>query len=213
LLAVIPAVARALPRPGVWMDVLKQALAFPMYAAAAWLVWVASLQAGPGGVLACVAGLVLIGFAAWSLRFGARLGRGLAILATITALALLPQLREAPASQATEGSERYTPQHLAELRAAGRPVFVNMTAAWCVTCLINERVALSPAPVQDAFAAAGVAYLKGDWTRQDPDISRFLAEQGRDGVPLYVFFPAGGGPAVVLPQLLTPSIVLGALHG
>ncbi len=213
LLTVIPAVARLLPRPGAWMDVLKQALAFPMYAAAAWLVWVASLQSGPEGVLACAAGLVLVGFAAWALRFGPRVGRGLAITATIAALALLPLVQQAQPPSATATTERYTPQHLADLRAAGRPVFVNMTAAWCVTCLVNERIALSPSPVRDAFAAAGVVYLKGDWTRQDPEITRFLREQGRDGVPLYVFFPSGGRAPVILPQILTQSAVLDALRG
>jgi thiol:disulfide interchange protein DsbD len=94
------------------------------------------------------------------------------------------------------------------LRAEGKPVFVNMTAAWCVTCLVNERVAIRSDTVQQAFAAHGVAYLKGDWTRQDPAITAFLRQNGRDGVPLYVFFPGGGGQPETLPQILTGTDIL-----
>jgi thiol:disulfide interchange protein len=211
LVAMIPAVTRALPRPGAWMVVLKQALAFPMYAATAWLVWVASVQSGEAGVLSAVAGLVLVGFAAWVQRFGRRFGRGLAGLALLVLLTLLPDLRSG--NDTPEIADRYTPQRLAELRAEGRPVFVNMTAAWCVTCLVNERVALHPQSVQAAFALGNVAYLKGDWTRQDPEITRFLHDKGRDGVPLYVFYPAHGGAPIVLPQVLTPAALLQALSG
>ena len=109
------------------------------------------------------------------------------------------------------GTEPFTAARLAALRAEGRPVFVNMTAAWCVTCLINERVALSPAPVRQAFAERGIAYLKGDWTRQDPEITAFLRQHARDGVPLYVFYPAGAAEGRVLPQILTESAVLSEL--
>jgi thiol:disulfide interchange protein DsbD len=87
-----------------------------------------------------------------------------------------------------------------------------MTAAWCVTCLVNERVAISTTAVRQAFAASDVAYLKGDWTRQDPAITAFLQQNGRDGVPLYVFYPAGGGQAQVLPQILTENAVLSLLR-
>lgn len=217
VLALLPGAARLLPRPGAWMDVLRGVLAFPMYAAAAWLVWVISQQAGPDGVLAALGGLVLVGFAAWSYGLaqasgGRWLGRGAALAAVALAAALLPALGAAPAAQAeavsAEGIEPYTPARLASLRADGRPVFVNMTAAWCVSCLVNERVALAPAAVRDAFATHRVAYLKGDWTRGDPAITAFLREHGRDGVPLYVFYPAGSGAPTVLPQILTEAAVL-----
>ena len=217
VLALLPGAARLLPRPGAWMDVLRGVLAFPMYAAAAWLVWVISQQAGPDGVLAALGGLLLVGFAAWSYGLaqasgGRWLGRGAALAAVALAAALLPALSVAPAAQAqavpAEGIEPYTPARLASLRADGRPVFVNMTAAWCVSCLVNERVALAPAAVRDAFATHRVAYLKGDWTRGDPAITAFLREHGRDGVPLYVFYPAGSGAPTVLPQILTEAAVL-----
>jgi thiol:disulfide interchange protein len=217
VLALLPGAARLLPRPGAWMDVLRGVLAFPMYAAAAWLVWVISQQAGPDGVLTVLGGLLLVGFAAWCYGLaqasaGRWLGRGAALAAVALAAALLPGLSAAPAAQAeaapAEGIEPYTPARLASLRADGRPVFVNMTAAWCVSCLVNERVALAPSAVRDAFATHRVAYLKGDWTRGDPAITAFLREHGRDGVPLYVYYPAGSGTPTVLPQILTEAAVL-----
>ena len=206
LLGLIPAIGRSLPRPGAWMDVLRGALAFPMYAASVWLIWVLAQQTGPDGVLAALAGGVLIGLAAWLLR---QRGRRLAILAVLGCLALLPLLRTAPPS--AEAADAYSPSRLAELRSAGKPVFLNMTAAWCVTCLVNERVALGTRAVRDSFAASGITLLTGDWTRQDPAITAFLRSQGRDGVPLYVFYPAGGRAAVVLPQILTEQTVLDAV--
>lgn len=224
LLAAAPGLAGALPRPGPWMDTLKGALAFPMYAAAAWLVWVLSLQAGPGGVLAAGAGMVTLGFAAWLLGLAQqadgrwrRVGQAGAIASALVALAMLPGLRDAAPvpAQAAEtaqdaGTEAFSPSRLAALRAEGRPVFVNMTAAWCVTCLVNERVALRPEPVRRAFRDRQVAYLKGDWTRGDPAITGFLREHARDGVPLYVFYPPGGQPQV-LPQILTERTILDQL--
>jgi len=216
LLGLFPAWARILPRPGRWMDVLKGALAFPMYGAAAWLLWVLSLQAGPGGVLAGVVGAVLLGFGAWVLGLSQsggvrRVGGALALASVLAAAAVLTTIAPAPAAQA-EGAEAFTPARLAALRAEGRPVFVNMTAAWCVTCLVNERVALSPERVREAFAAHRVAYLKGDWTRADPDITAFLHANERDGVPLYILYRPGQGAPVVLPQILTEAEVLSQLE-
>jgi thiol:disulfide interchange protein DsbD len=219
LLAVAPGLARALPRPGAWMDLLKELLAFPMYAAVVWLVWVVSQEAGPDGVLAVIGGLGLLGFAGWALGraqrgagFGRRLGQAAAVAGLAAAASLLPGIApvQAVAQGTGEASEPYTAARLAELRAQNRPVFVNMTAAWCVSCLVNERVALGTQAVRDAFAARDVAYLKGDWTQQDPAISTFLHEHGRDGVPLYILYTPGQEPKV-LPQILTPGIVLASL--
>jgi thiol:disulfide interchange protein len=219
-LASMPGLARLMPRPGRWMEVLKQALAFPMYGAAAWLVWVVSQEAGPSGVLGTAVGLVLVGFAGWV--FGItqtlalqqkRFGQAAAVVSVLASLAVLTGISAAPVGAATEASaEAFTPERLAALRTQGRPVFVNMTAAWCVTCLVNERVAIGTDAVKQAFAADDVTYLKGDWTRQDPAITAFLRQNGRDGVPLYVFFPAGGGRPEVLPQILTEGEVLRLLR-
>jgi thiol:disulfide interchange protein DsbD len=225
-LALAPGLARLLPRPGRWMEWLRQAMAFPMYGAAAWLVWVASQQAGSAGVLLAVAGLVLVGFALWLVGAagqagprGRRIAQVLAACAVAAAIALLvqgaPSLGPANARQtvAEDGLwEPYSAERLAALRAEGRPVFVNMTAAWCVTCLVNEKVALESPAVRQAFAAHRVAALKGDWTNQAPEITAFLREHQRDGVPLYVYYPPGDRPAHVLPQILTEGMVLDELN-
>ena len=209
-IALVPRLTGMLPRPGRWMETLRQALAFPMYGAAVWLLWVVSQQSGPTGVLTAATGLLIVGFAAWTLGLaqastGRRrlLGYGGSAAGLLAMLTLLTGVTAA----ATEPSEPFSQARLAELRGQGRPVFVNMTAAWCLSCLVNERLALSPTAVRAAFASANVAYLKGDWTRQNPAISAFLRENDRDGVPLYVFYPPGGAP-VVLPQILSESAVL-----
>ncbi|CAH2600187.1 Cytochrome c-type biogenesis protein DsbD, protein-disulfide reductase [Rhodovastum atsumiense] len=220
VLAAVPAFGRLMPRPGAWMEVLRQALAFPMYGSCVWLLWVISQEAGSTGVVGAAAGLVLVGFAAWAVGLGQRAkarGRRLAMAAAgaavLAALTVLSGLAATPAGQVSEaGIEPYSPDRLAALRAEGRPVFVNMTAAWCVTCLVNERVALSPAAVRRQFAQRGVTYLKGDWTLRDPEITRFLRSHGRDGVPLYVLYPSGGGTPVLLPQILTEAVVIAALE-
>jgi thiol:disulfide interchange protein len=143
---------------------------------------------------------------------GRRFGLAGAGVAASLALAVLLGIGTMPAAPAAERtSETFTPARLAALRAEGRPVFVNLTAAWCVTCLVNERVAISNDTVQRAFAANHVVYLKGDWTRQDPSISEFLREQGRSGVPLYLYYGPHAATAEVLPQILTESTVLEAV--
>ena len=221
LLAFAPDLARALPRPGRWMLILRQALAFPMYGAAVWLVWVLGQQSDADAVLIALSGAVLIGFAGWifgATRNNERRGRLIGgALAAVAALALLPALAAVavapPRSIASdaENPTAYSASRLAALRAEGRPVFVNMTAAWCVTCLVNERVALSSEAVRQAFDKRNVAYLKGDWTRADPAISQFLREHGRDGVPLYVLYPPHDEAPVILPQILTGNSVLDEL--
>ncbi len=229
LLASLPQLtATLLPKPGPWMEVLRQALAFPMYGGAIWLVWVVSIESGPSGVLAALSALGLAAVAGWLLGLAQRgAGRRLAwalaaafALASLGAVAGLTLAEGGETAAPTQGAAgqypaaaagRFSAAGLAELRAAGRPVFVNITAAWCVSCLVNERVAISRAPVQAAFARGGIVYLKGDWTRQDPALTAYLRANGAEGVPLYVFYPAGGKPGVILPQILTPSIVLEAI--
>jgi thiol:disulfide interchange protein/DsbC/DsbD-like thiol-disulfide interchange protein len=215
VISLIPGIARIVPRPGPWMDILHQALAFPVYASVLWLVWVASREGGSTLLLAAGCGLLLIAFAAWLARLRGRVAPVLAVLALI---ALVPVLWSAQGARpdrtqavAAEG-EAFSTARLASLRAEGKPAFVDLTAAWCVTCLLNERVALDQAAVQAGFRRAGVAYLVGDWTRGDPDITAYLRDNRRDGVPLYVFYPPGGGAPVTLPQILTPGLVLSTIH-
>jgi thiol:disulfide interchange protein DsbD len=241
LLCYWPALQRRLPRPGAWMERLKQALAFPMYGTAAWLVWVLAQQAGAPAVALALGSAVVLGFAAWLhaqahqvsplagrvTTGAAALVAGVAVGAAVWGLNGLgsepatasatagPASAAAPSSAshaAGNGWETYSPERLQALRSEGKPVFVNLTAAWCLTCLVNERVALGQPQVDAAFEAAGITRLKGDWTRPDERITHLLAQHGRDGVPLYLLYPAGTGrEAVVLPQVLTPDVVLAAL--
>ncbi|MEA1831658.1 protein-disulfide reductase DsbD family protein [Methylobacterium durans] len=216
-----PGALARLPRPGAWMETLKGALAFPVYATAAWLVWVLAQQVGPTGLLAALLGLVLVAFAAWAWEQGrharpvaARLAQGLALAALLGAGALalgLDRDRAIVASAAGEGAEPFTQARLAALLGEGRPVFVNLTAAWCITCQVNERTALATDAVQAALKARGITYLKGDWTNQNPEITQLLERHGRSGVPLYLLYTGAGAPAV-LPQILTKGTVLTALE-
>jgi len=223
VLTLVPSWRRALPRPGPWMVQLERLLAFPLYASVAWLVWVVTQQTGPTGVAAALGGLVAIAFAAWlyqvSRSAGARGRRAAAGVALALALGAVgaaaldagPAERGPAASVRDAGWEPFNSTRLAELRAAGTPVFVNVTAAWCITCLVNERVALRSSAVTEAFARKGVVTLKADWTRRDPVITGVLDRFGRSGVPLYLLYPAGeGGEPAVLPQILSERLVLDA---
>jgi thiol:disulfide interchange protein len=223
LAAIVPGWQRVLPRPGAWMELAKQLLAFPLYGTVAWLVWVLMQEVGPQGSLAALFGLVLVGFAAWvygrtrlAAPLGRRLGLGLAVGGTAAAVLLAASLSSAvgaaTSAPARDGIayQAFSPERLAALKAEGEPVFVNLTAAWCVTCLVNERVVLDGAAVREAFAAHGIAALKGDWTRQDPAITSLLQEFGRSGVPLYLLYDRQGR-AQILPQILTEASVLGAV--
>ena len=202
LLGIFPRLAGLLPRPGVWTLRLRQAMAFPMYASAAWLLWVLVQQAGDFGLMVALAGALMIAVAAWLYGIAQHSGgralmvRSAAALAVLGTMALLPQVRTAaaPVTQVTAGAafEPFSASRLATLRAEGKPVFVNMTAAWCITCLVNERTALATDQVRGAMREQGIVYLKGDWTNQDPEITAFLRTFGRDGLPFYVFYPAGG---------------------
>jgi thiol:disulfide interchange protein DsbD len=220
-LTLAPQLISHLPRPGAWMETLRQLLAFPVYATVAWLVWVLSQQVGSAGMLGALVGLVLVGLAAWSFNLqqtSGGWGRRLAVTTAVASLAgvvlavaTLEQGGLAPNGRAQTASatgERFSQRRLDELLASNRPVFVNLTAAWCITCLVNEHTSLADAQVKAAFARKNVAYLKGDWTNRDPEISRVLEKHGRSGVPLYLLYASSSGEPVVLPQILTPATVL-----
>lgn len=226
-LAFWPALARRLPKPGRWMETFKQVLAFPMFAVAVWLVWVFGLQVGVGGAVQLLFGLLLLSVAAWLLGRWPAAGvtprvrlvtRTLAAVATVLAVLVgVTAIRQAEpvAAAAVEGVvwEPYSDEAVQAYRMAGRPVFVDFTAAWCISCQVNERVALDTRSVRSAFAGYDVALLKADWTRRDPVITRALASFGRVGVPLYVLYPPDPtAEPRVLPELLTPAIVLDALR-
>lgn len=223
VLAFAPALLRRIPRPGPWMGTLRRLLAFPMYGAAVWLAWVLSLQAGPQGVLALLAAALLLAFSlslvgeqigAAGLGWFRRAAAGLALAGAIFAVV---GISGAPvsANDKTPGQLGYEPfsaAKLAELQQSGRPVFVNATAAWCITCLVNERLALSTADVAKVFANHKVAALKADWTNQDPAVTDLLASHSRSGVPLYLYYPPNAATPVVLPQLLTAATIIAAVN-
>jgi thiol:disulfide interchange protein DsbD len=223
LLGLWPRALVFLPRPGPWMLRLKQFLAFPMYAAAVWLAWVLARQAGPNGVAILLAAFVGLALAAWlwsATRDAGPRGRIVGVMAALAVLALsfygVSRLagRPAPAAAAAPKlGEAFTPAMLADYRKAGRPVFVDATAAWCITCLVNEEAVLSRDSIKSAFAARNVAYLVADWTNADPAITRLLKDNGRSGVPMYLYYAPGAQKPVVLPQILTEAAVLSALGG
>ncbi len=216
LLTAIPAAARLLPKPGEWMNTFKQVLAFPLFASAAWLVWVLAQQTDPDAVLATLLGMTALGFALWLFGQGGAVRRSVAMVSIAGALMLVSTIQTADTTETAiagpEGSERFSQARFDALRAEGRPVLVNMTAAWCITCKVNERVALSSDAFYAALTASGTAYLVGDWTREDPEITRVLRQYDRAGVPLYVLFYPDARPPQVLPQLLTVSMVVDALQ-
>ena len=222
LLGIWPRALSFLPKPGPWMLRLKQFLAFPMYMAAAWLVWVLAQQAGPRGVAIISAAIIFVALAAWlwstTREFSARgrmIGAVAAALVLMGALWGVSQLSGATPAVATEVArgEAYSDAKLASYRAEGRPVFLDATAAWCITCLVNEEAVLSKAPVQNAFAAKNVVYMVADWTNRNPEITALLKENGRSGVPLYLYYAPGSAKPQILPQILTDNIVLSALNG
>lgn len=221
LVGLVPALADRLPRPGAWMETLKQVLAFPMYLTAIWLLWVLGQQRGVDAMALVAVGLALFALGLWwheRRRWtGGMAGRALALL--LVALALFPVWKVhtlTPPARAIEAGdaqrEAWTPARLQALRDEGRVVFVNMTADWCVTCKANERRVLSQPAFRDALRAADATYLVGDYTDADPAIAAFLERHRAVGVPLYVVYPAGGGEGEVLPALLSDAVVVSALR-
>ncbi len=226
LLSLSPALGRWLPRPGAWMETFKQLMAFPLYATAGWLLWVISVQQGSDGVMAGIVALIGVAFAAWLYGRSHEEAnwRGIAAaLIAIGAIGLgvisLPEAGQRQTSASALGGESagpraepFTQARLAELTGQNKPVFVNLTAAWCITCKVNERVALRSDRIAEAFAASGIAYLVGDWTNGDPEITALLRTHGRVGVPLYLLYSGAPGSAPeILPQLLTESMILNRL--
>ena len=227
LASAVPAVARALPRPGVWMVTFKQLMAFPMFATVVWLVWVLGQQSGINGAGTLLALLVLLALAVWSLGLRGLPRRVLmavsvalcvlglwAIGPNITTAASLPaaatSVDAAGATSTPAGWQDWQPGRVEQLTAQGRSVFVDFTAAWCVTCQYNKKTTLANADVLADMAAKNVALLRADWTRRDPAVTAALADLGRSGVPVYVLYQSGHAP-VVLSEILSVSDVRAAL--
>lgn len=203
LLAVIPGFGKMLPRPGAWMRHLQRALSLPMFATAIWLAWVLQLQAGLWGVCLLGVGAVALYAAVTQRR------RRPAALVAFLVLPILPTTAATP-SLTLPNARPFSEAALAAAKSAQTPVLIDITAAWCVTCLVNEHGTLAAPKIQAFLAAHHVELLVGDWTSRSQSISQFLAENHRDGVPLYVYIPASGAPRI-LPQILTPAIVEAAI--
>jgi thiol:disulfide interchange protein DsbD len=210
LLAWIPGLTKRLPKPGPWMDLFKQFLAFPIYMTAVWLLWVAGRQTSIDVAAAVVIGLVLLVMGLWLWKLNSKAITRILATATFAAALAVPVLAISEA-EAEPDFLTYSPQLLEDLRGDNQPVFINLTADWCITCLVNERIALSSDKVKQLMRDQGINYLKGDWTNSDPQITALLERYNRSGVPLYLLYPRGQGEAEILPQILTESMVIEAL--
>ena len=221
LLSLFPGWIQRLPKPGRWMETLKQALAFPMFATAVWLVWVFGTLTGNTGVAYLLLALTIVGLGAWiygrwgmpsATRRSRLTSTGFATAAVVAAFLVI-----GAGADETSAADTSDPEWLAfdqaevdRLAASGEPVFVDFTAAWCLSCQANKIAVLNTDRVGDAFRERGVVRFRADWTRRDEEIARALARFGRSGVPLYVLYPGTSEP-VLLPEILTPGIVLDAL--
>jgi thiol:disulfide interchange protein DsbD len=229
LLAFQPAWTRLLPKPGAWMELLKQATAVPIFATVIWLVWVFAQLAGATALIGLLSAFLLVGIAGWVLgRWPAKLPATatavvilvLAIAAPVYAVRTFPpQLSSmavtengAARTDHTRAWQPFTPDVVAQYQAQGRPVFVDFTADWCLSCQVNERVVLERPDVLSKLQDGKIALVRADWTRHDEDIARALASLGRSSVPTYALYPGTpGAPARVLPEVLTTNTVLDAL--
>jgi len=219
VLAHVPTALHLLPRPGPWMETLKGVLAFPLLATALWLLWVFDLQVGRDATFALLAALLTLSLAVWLWGRGQtrvrrtywHVAAAVVVLAAVplVRLALSDEQRAADVAATDDFWSPWSPAREAALRAAGKSVFVNYTAAWCLTCQVNERLVFSAPEVRAAFRRHDVAALRADWTDRNDEITRALAVHGRNGVPLYVFYPADAGAHPrLLPQLPTRETVI-----
>ncbi|HDG1711021.1 TPA: thioredoxin family protein [Kluyvera ascorbata] len=227
LVSLFPAIAKRLPRPGAWMDILKRGLAFPMLGAFAWLVWVLTQQAGTTALLAMLICAVVVSFAAWLYGMAQRrryIGQSHKALLAVTVVLFIAAVSPLPGVMHVRPSPpelarvenitqvKWSPQTVAEMRGHGKAIFVDFTASWCITCQVNERTSLSTAAVKQALASTNTIYMVADSTKFNADIDDAMTAFGQGGLPLYVVYPADGSAPKVLPQVLTPAIVVDALN-
>lgn len=227
LVSLFPAIAKRLPRPGAWMDILKRGLAFPMLGAFAWLVWVLTQQAGTTALLAMLICAVVVSFAAWLYGMAQRrryIGQSYKALLAVTVVLFIAAVSPLPGVMHIQPSPpefarvenitqvKWSPQTVEEMRGHGKAIFVDFTASWCITCQVNERTSLSTAAVKQALASTNTIYMVADSTKFNADIDDAMTTFGQGGLPLYVVYPADGSAPKVLPQVLTPTIVVDALN-
>lgn len=214
-LSIFPQLLSKLPKPGEWMETLKQIMAFPMWGSALWLTWVLSSQVELQSVFAVLIGALLVAAGLWLLektQNSQGLSRSFALFISVILLAfslwLIPTSYKASPAEIEGNEYAFSAERLENLRLNQRAVFLNFTADWCITCKVNEAIALNRESVKKILADKNIVYLKADWTRKDPEIALMLARYGRTGVPLYLLFPSQGEP-IILPELLTEDMLVG----
>jgi thiol:disulfide interchange protein/DsbC/DsbD-like thiol-disulfide interchange protein len=224
LISYFPSLLKLLPKPGAWMEAFKQFLAFPMYGSVIWLMWVLTLQTSAGGMAIALSGMLAIVLIIWlrsCFNRESRIATVAALIAyilvfasSLIALERIEAARLMPAAHMSNGPQEvaYSKEKLAELRSAGKPVFVDATAAWCITCQVNAKVAIHTEKTMQLFRDKGVTLMIADWTRRNPDITELLSSFGHKGVPLYIYYPPKGGEPVILPQLLSEDIISGVIN-
>ncbi|MBY0284542.1 MAG: thioredoxin family protein, partial [Sphingomonas sp.] len=217
LIGFVPALRKALPKPGAWMETFRQILSVPMGLTAIWLAWVLGGEAGVDGITLGLIGALGVGivlFVVGKRQHSGLSAHWLSVAALVavtaaTAYAIRPVPKGATAATAlvAENKAAFSEEKLAEARAKGQPVFAYFTADWCLTCKVNERLAIDTDQVKAAFAKHNVAVMVGDWTDGDPKLGRFIEAHNRAGVPLYLFYKPGAKEPEVLPQVLTPAML------
>ena len=212
LIAYVPGLLSKLPKPGPWMERFKEILAFPMFAAAIWLVWVLSLQAGEDGVLYVLAAMLAAGFAIWCLKRTGGLAKAFAAVAILAAITL-PISTHPKQVNLVHETDAWSSERVSELQAEGRSIFVDFTAAWCVTCKVNEKVVLDQERTKKLFQDTNTAFLIADWTNKNDVIAQELAKYGRAGVPLYLVYNQNSVSPEILPQVLTYDVIRDAIAG
>lgn len=217
LVSLFPAMLKFLPKPGAWMETFKHILAVPMYLSVLWLLWVLWQQTGSGGVAVALTAMILFSAALLAKKFiprAALLALFLVVFGgSLPVIGHMEKDISMPSTALTHDVDAvlYSKEKLAELRAAGTPVFLDATAAWCITCQVNARVAIHADATMKLFKEKNITLMVADWTRRNPEITELLAGFGFQGVPMYVYYPAAGEP-VVLPQLLSESIITEAIN-
>ncbi|MEY2413821.1 MAG: hypothetical protein QOD84_2427 [Acidobacteriaceae bacterium] len=227
LLCWFPQWARLLPKPGAWMETFKQAMAFPMFAAVIWLIWVFGKQVGVDAVARLLIGLLIIGLGAWLLGRLRHTAIAAPVAIVLFALGLWIPISSARGDDVVRAAnsgatstangeiqwEAFSPERVEQYRSQGRPVFVDFTAAWCLACQVNERAVFASSDVRRILRSKDVVLLKADWTSQDPVITKTLASFGRSGVPFYLLYGKNpNAPPAQLPELLTPGNFIDALN-
>ncbi|MEW6193842.1 MAG: thioredoxin family protein [Bacteroidota bacterium] len=227
ILTTTPKLLKFIPKPGAWMESMKQFMGFLLLATVLWLLWVLSLQTGSEGVIILLASLIIVSLGGWIYgRWGniakakptRRIAQTISALTLTAALIFSLQNIEVKAADSEEVHrqgkiewKKFSPELVEKLRSEGKPVFVDFTAAWCLSCQVNEKVAFGSEDVQDLFLAKGITALKADWTNKDETVTKALAQFGRNSVPFYILYVPGKSEPVIFPEIITPGIVIDKL--